>query len=61
MSHELKFTPVAHNHEEFMKRASKREGFSDAYQSLESKYRLVNWMLEREAALSTKRPDKKRP
>jgi len=41
--------PVAHDHEEFIARASKREGFTDAYEALKLEYQLTNQMLEARA------------
>jgi DNA-binding XRE family transcriptional regulator len=45
----LKYQPVAHDHEAFIARASKREGFTDAYASLELEYQLANQMLKARA------------
>ena len=42
----LKFNPVAHDHKAFMARASKRKGFSEAYEALELEYQLANQMLK---------------
>jgi len=41
----LKYSPVPHNHADFLARAKKRAGFSKAYAALEPEYRLVNQML----------------
>ena len=42
---ELKYKPVSHNHEAFIKNAKKREGFRKAYEDLEEEYTLVGEML----------------
>ena len=42
----LKYTPVTHNHKAFLARASKRKGFSEAYEALELEYQLANQMLK---------------
>ncbi|MDR0781453.1 MAG: helix-turn-helix domain-containing protein [Pseudomonadales bacterium] len=42
----LKYQPIAHNHEAFIARASKRAGFADAYAALELEYQLANQMLK---------------
>ena len=42
---ELKYTPVFHDHEAFIKKARKREGFRKAYEDLEEEYTLVREML----------------
>ena len=41
----LKYKPVPHDHEAFLKKARKRQGFSEAYDSLEEEYALVREML----------------
>jgi DNA-binding XRE family transcriptional regulator len=41
----LKYKPVAHDHKKFIARASKREGFTDAYEALELEYQLADQML----------------
>jgi transcriptional regulator with XRE-family HTH domain len=41
----LKYKPVPHDHEAFLKKARKRPGFSEAYDSLEEEYTLVREML----------------
>lgn len=46
---DLKYTPVPHNHEAFLKKARKQEGFSEAYGSLEEEYALVRGMLSARA------------
>lgn len=40
------FKPVRHNHKEFLSRASKRRGFSEAYNALDAEYRLIDEMLK---------------
>jgi DNA-binding XRE family transcriptional regulator len=42
---ELKYKPVSHDHEAFLKNAQKREGFRKAYADLEEEYTLVREML----------------
>jgi len=42
---DLKYKPVSHDHEKFLKKARKREGFSQAYDGLEEEYTLVREML----------------
>jgi DNA-binding XRE family transcriptional regulator len=42
----LKYKPVTHDHQAFMARASKRKGFSEAYEALELEYQLANQMLK---------------
>jgi len=42
---ELKYKPVSHDHEAFIKNAQKREGFRKAYEELEEAYTLVREML----------------
>ncbi len=42
---DIKYNPVAHDHEAFLKKASKRKGFSKAYENLEEEYRLTREML----------------
>ena len=43
---DLKYTPVRHNHAEFLENAKRRPGFSKAYESLELEYALASQMLE---------------
>ena len=38
--------PVVHDHQAFMARASKRKGFTEAYEALEMEYQLANQMLK---------------
>jgi len=42
---DIKFKPVSHDHEAFLKKASKRKGFRKAYDDLEEEYRLTREML----------------
>jgi DNA-binding XRE family transcriptional regulator len=42
---ELKYKPVFHDHERFLKNAQKREGFRKAYEALEEEYILIREML----------------
>ena len=42
----LKYKPVAHDHQSFMARAAKRKGFAEAYEALELEYQLANQMLK---------------
>lgn len=45
----LKYQPVAHNHQDFLARAAKRKGFAEAYGALELEYELANQMLKARA------------
>jgi len=42
---ELKYKPVPHDHEAFLKKALKRKDFREAYEDLEEEYTLVREML----------------
>ena len=42
---DLKYKPVSHDHETFLKKASKRKEFKKAYEELEEEYRLTREML----------------
>ena len=42
---DLKYEPVSHDHEAFLKKAGKSEGFRKAYDDLDEEYRLVREML----------------
>jgi DNA-binding XRE family transcriptional regulator len=42
---ELKYEPVSHDHEAFLKNARKREGFRKAYEDLKEEYSLIREML----------------
>ena len=43
---ELKYKPVAHNHKDFLAKASKRKGFAAAYNALELEYQVAGQMLK---------------
>ncbi|MBI4826307.1 MAG: helix-turn-helix transcriptional regulator [Nitrospirae bacterium] len=42
---DIKYKPVSHDHEAFLKKASKRKGFRKAYEDLEEEYLLTREML----------------
>ena len=42
---DLGYEPVPHDHDAFLKKASKRKGFVEAYDSLEEEYALAREML----------------
>lgn len=42
---DLKYKPVPHDHEAFLKKAAKRKEFSKAYEDLEEEYQLTREML----------------
>jgi len=42
---DLKFQPIAHDHNAFIEKAKKREGFKKAYDDLDEEYALVREML----------------
>ena len=42
---DLKYKPVAHDHDAFLKKASKRKGFKKAYENLKEEYALTREML----------------
>ena len=42
---DIKYKPVSHDHEAFLKKASKRKEFRKAYEDLEEEYRLTREML----------------
>jgi DNA-binding XRE family transcriptional regulator len=42
---DIKYKPVSHDHEAFLKKASKRKEFKKAYDDLEEEYRLTREML----------------
>ncbi|HIJ87133.1 MAG TPA: helix-turn-helix transcriptional regulator [Desulfuromonadales bacterium] len=48
---DLKYQPVSHNHDSFIAKAKKREGFKKAYEDLEEEYALVKEMLTARARL----------
>jgi DNA-binding XRE family transcriptional regulator len=41
----IKYQPVIHDHEVFLKKALKRKGFKKAYEGLEEEYNLIREML----------------
>ncbi|MGE3467232.1 MAG: helix-turn-helix domain-containing protein [Pyrinomonadaceae bacterium] len=41
-----KFKPVRHDNKEFLSRAAKRKGFTEAYNALDAEYRLIDEMLK---------------
>ena len=49
---ELKYTPVRHNHDQFLAKARERKGFNEAYEALELEYQLVNQLLKARARAS---------
>ena len=46
---DLKYQPVTHDHNEFIEKAGKREGFRKAYEELEEEYALAKEMLSARA------------
>ncbi|MBN1106998.1 MAG: helix-turn-helix transcriptional regulator [Deltaproteobacteria bacterium] len=42
---DLKYQPVSHNHDAFLKNAMKREGFRKAYEEMKEEYVLIREML----------------
>lgn len=42
---DLKFRPTAHDHEAFLDRAKRREGFQQAYEDLDNEYALTRELL----------------
>jgi DNA-binding XRE family transcriptional regulator len=46
---DIKYDPVQHDHEAFLKKARKRGGFREAYDTLEDEYLLVREMLSARA------------
>jgi len=48
---DLKFQPVSHDHNAFLEKAKKREGFTKTYEELEEEYVLVREMLAARARL----------
>ena len=46
---DLKYKPVAHNHDAFLATARQRPGFNDAYDSLELEYTVATQMLKARA------------
>ncbi|MHB1056129.1 MAG: helix-turn-helix domain-containing protein [Thermoleophilia bacterium] len=45
MTDDLKYRPVRHDHEKFLRKAQKRDGFKEAYDELGDKYSLVRELL----------------
>jgi DNA-binding XRE family transcriptional regulator len=43
---ELKYKPVAHDHKDFLAKASLRKGFTEAYNELALEYQVAGQMLE---------------
>lgn len=43
---DVKFKPVRHDHKSFLEKASKREGFDEAYAALQLEYQLASQMLK---------------
>jgi DNA-binding XRE family transcriptional regulator len=46
---DIKYDPVPHDHEAFLKKARKKKGFREAYDSLEEEYLLIREMLSARA------------
>ena len=46
MAKDLKYRPVSHNHEEFLKKAGKREGFKEVYEGFVDEYALARELLQ---------------
>ena len=46
---DVKFSPVVHDHQEFLAKARSRKGFTEAYDALELEYQLANQMLKARA------------
>lgn len=46
---DAKLNPVAHDHNEFLAKARKRKGFTEAYEALELEYQVASQMLEARA------------
>ena len=46
---DVKFSPVVHDHQEFLAKARGRQGFTEAYDALELEYQLANQMLKARA------------
>lgn len=54
------YKPVAHDHQAFLARASKRKGFAEAYEALELEYQLDNRMFKAHLDLRLNQADKAR-
>jgi len=48
---DLKYQPISHDHNSFIEKARKREGFKKGYEDLEEEYALVREMLTARARL----------
>ena len=46
---DLKFAPVAHDHQAFLAKAATRKGFTEAYATLELEYQVANQLLKARA------------
>jgi len=46
---ELKYKPVLHDHEKFLAKARRRNGFSNAYEALALEYQVADQMLQARA------------
>ena len=46
---DAKLNPVAHDHNEFLAKARKRKGFTEAYEALELEYQVASQMLKARA------------
>lgn len=46
---DLKFNPVAHDHQKFLAKARARDGFAEAYEALALEYQLADQMLKARA------------
>ena len=46
---DLKYTPVKHDHKEFLAKAARKEGFIEAYDALELEYQLAGQLLKARA------------
>ncbi|MCL4473169.1 MAG: helix-turn-helix domain-containing protein [Actinobacteria bacterium] len=49
MAEDLKYRPVRHDHEKFLKKAQKRAGFKETYDELGEKYSLVSELIRARA------------
>lgn len=46
---DLKYTPVKHDHKDFLQKARTRKGFDKAYEALELEYQVVDQLLKARA------------
>lgn len=46
---DVKYKPVAHDHDAFIARASQRKGFNEAYAALELEYQIASQMIKARA------------